>query len=76
MRNFVFTMGRTAITLEKQIELLRSRGMIINDGKRKKYFAMSDITVLVFIGIRLRSLALNIKHEHTNLKQVQILTMQ
>lgn len=44
--------------------------------KRKKYFSMSDITVLVFIGIRLRSLALNIKHEHTNLKQVQILTMQ
>ncbi len=36
MRNFVFTMGRIAITLEKQIELLRSRGMIINDVEKAK----------------------------------------
>lgn len=29
-------MGRIAITLEKQIELLRSRGMIINDVEKAK----------------------------------------
>lgn len=33
---FAFTMGRKAITLDKQIELLRERGMIINDVDKAK----------------------------------------
>lgn len=36
MRNFAVDMGRKAITLDKQIDLLRSRGMIITDVEKAK----------------------------------------